>query len=79
VWFRDVFSTTSSSIILFASPFIMCRGIPGTAYCPISSGVWVAIETLMLRSLWLGLSGPTGQRGYVSSVVDTCRENDGFL
>jgi hypothetical protein len=41
----------------------------GTTYCPIPSSLWVSVETLMLRSLQLGLSGPTGQRGYISNVV----------
>jgi hypothetical protein len=53
----DVFSTTSSSVIHLASPFIMHRRMPGT------------VETPMLRSPRLGLSGLTGQRGYVSGVV----------
>jgi hypothetical protein len=43
--------------------------MPGTTYCPAPSGVWVNVETTMLRSLRLGLFGPTGQRGYISSVV----------
>jgi hypothetical protein len=47
----------------------MRRRMPGTTYCPVPSGVWVIVETLMLRSLRLGLSGPTGQRGYTSYVV----------
>jgi hypothetical protein len=59
-----VSSTTSSSVILFASPSIMRRHMLGTVYCPIPSSVWVTIETTMLRSPWLGLTGPTGQRGY---------------
>jgi hypothetical protein len=41
----------------------------GTAYCPIPCGIWVTVETLMLRSMWLGLSGLTGQQGYVSNVM----------
>ena len=66
---RGVFSTTSSSVIPLASSFIMRRRMPGTVYCPAPSGVWVTVETLMLRSLWLEPSGPTSQRGYVSGVV----------
>jgi hypothetical protein len=65
VTFRDVFSPTSSFVIPLASPFIMRRRMPGTAYCPIPSGVWVTIKTPMLRSLRLGLSGPIGQRRYI--------------
>jgi hypothetical protein len=64
-----VYSTTSSFVIPLASPFIMHRRMPGTAYCSIPSGIWVNVETPMLRSLWLGLSGPTSQRGYVSNIV----------
>uniref|UniRef100_A0A804QPC5 Uncharacterized protein n=1 Tax=Zea mays TaxID=4577 RepID=A0A804QPC5_MAIZE len=45
------------------------RHMPGTVYCPIPSGVWITVETPMLRSMWLGLTGPTSQRGYVSDVV----------
>jgi hypothetical protein len=69
VRFRYVFGTTSSSVIPLASPFIMRRHMPGTVYCPIPSGVWITVETPMLRSMWLGLTGPTSQRGYVSDVV----------
>jgi hypothetical protein len=69
VWLRDVFNTTSSSVIPLVSPFIMCRRMPGTTYCSVPSGVWVTIETPMLRSLRSGSSGPTGQLGYVSGVV----------
>lgn len=32
--FRDVFSTASSSIIPFVSPFIMCRRTPSTRIAP---------------------------------------------
>jgi hypothetical protein len=68
-WFRDVFSTSSSSVILLASPFIMRRRTSGTTYWPVPSGIWVTVETLMLRSLWPGSFGSTGQQGYVSGVV----------
>jgi hypothetical protein len=68
-WLRDVFSITSSSVIPLASPFIMRRRTSGMAYCLIPSGVWVTVETPMLRSLLPGSSGPTGQQGYVSDVV----------
>jgi hypothetical protein len=51
------------------SPFIMHRRMPSTTYCPVPSSVWVTVETLMLRSMRLGLFGPTGQWGYVSGVV----------
>jgi hypothetical protein len=47
----------------------MRRRMPGTTYCHVPSDLWVTIETPMLRSLLLGLSGPTGQRGYISSVM----------
>jgi hypothetical protein len=67
--FRDVSSTTSSFIIPFVSPFIMRRRTPGTTYCPVPSGVWVTIETLVLRSLWLELASPIGQWGHVSSIM----------
>jgi hypothetical protein len=39
------------------------------AYCPVPSGVWVTVETPMLRFLRQGLSDPTSQRGYVSVAV----------
>jgi hypothetical protein len=39
------------------------------SYCPVPSSVGVTVETLMPRSLRLGLSDPTSQRGYVSGVV----------
>jgi hypothetical protein len=68
-WFRDVFSTTSSFVIPLAPSFIMCRRTPGTTYCPIPSGVWVNVETLMLRFLRSGSFGPTDQQGYISVVV----------
>jgi hypothetical protein len=47
----------------------MRRHMPGTTYCHVPSGVWVTLETLMLRSLWLGLFYLTGQRGYIFIVV----------
>jgi hypothetical protein len=68
-WLRDVFSTTSSSVIPLVSPFIMCWHTSGTAYYPIPSRVWVTVETPMLRPLRSGSSGPTGQQRYVSGVV----------
>jgi hypothetical protein len=55
--------------IPLASSFIMHRCMPGTAYFPVPSGVCVTVETPMLRSLRLGLTGPTSQRGYAPSVV----------
>jgi hypothetical protein len=39
VSFRDVFNTTSSSVIPLVSPFIMRRCMPGMAYCLVPSGV----------------------------------------
>jgi hypothetical protein len=33
------------------------------------AAIRVTAEIPVLRSLWLGLSGPIGQRGYVSSIV----------
>jgi hypothetical protein len=57
--FRDVFGIASSSIIPLVSPFIMRRNMPVMAYCPVPSGVWVIMKTPMLRSLRLGLTGPT--------------------
>jgi hypothetical protein len=69
VRFRDVFSAASSSVIPLASPFIMRKHMPGTTYCPIPSSVWVTVETSMLRSLRLGLCGPTGQREYIFGIV----------
>jgi hypothetical protein len=68
VWLRDVFSTTSSYVIPLASSFIMRRRMPGMVYCPVPSGVWVTVKTLMLRFPWPG-SGPTGQQGCVFDVV----------
>jgi hypothetical protein len=75
VRFRDVFSTTSSSVIPLASPFIMRRRMLGTAYCPVPFGVWVIVETSVLRSLWVGLSGPTshGDTYLVSCLIETLR------
>jgi hypothetical protein len=67
-WLRDVFSTTLSSIIPLASPFIMCSHTFGTVY-PVPSVVWVTIETPMTRFLRAGSFGPTVQQGYVSGVV----------
>jgi hypothetical protein len=43
--------------------------MPGMAYRPVSSVVWVAVETPMLGSLRLGLCGPTAQWGFISVVV----------
>jgi hypothetical protein len=60
-WFRDVFSTTSSSVISLASSFIMRRRTPATTYCPVPSGVWVTVETQMVRFLRTGSSDPTNQ------------------
>jgi hypothetical protein len=68
-WLMDAFSTTLSSVIPLASPFVMRRRMPGMAYCPIPSSVWVSVETPVLRSLPLGSSDLTGQRGYISDVV----------
>jgi hypothetical protein len=68
-WFRDVFSTTSSSVISLASSFIMRRRTPATTYCPVPSGVWVTVETQMVRFLRSGSSDPTNQQGYVSDIV----------
>jgi hypothetical protein len=75
VRFRDVFSTTSSSVIPLASPFIMQRCMPGKAYCPIPSSIWVTVETLMLRSLWLGLSDPlvSGDTYLALCLIETLR------
>jgi hypothetical protein len=39
------------------------------AYCLVPSGVWVIVETSMLRSMRLELTGPTSQWGYVSCIV----------
>jgi hypothetical protein len=36
---------------------------------PPDSGVWVTVETPMLRFLWSGSSGHMGEQGYVSIVV----------
>jgi hypothetical protein len=69
VWLRDVFSIASSSVIALVSPFIMHRRTSGTSYCPVPSGVWVIVETPMLRSLQAGSFGPTVQQGYVSGFV----------
>jgi hypothetical protein len=69
VWLRDIFSTTLSSITPLSSPFIMRRRMSGTSYCPVPSDVWVTVETLVPRSMRLGLSGPTGQRAYISGIV----------
>jgi hypothetical protein len=48
-WLRDVFGTASSVVIPLASPFIMHRRMPGMAYFPVPYGVWVTVETPMLR------------------------------
>jgi hypothetical protein len=66
---RDVFSTTSSSVILPASSFIMRRRTHGMVYCSVPSDVWVTVETPMLRFLQPGMFGPTGQQGHRSVVV----------
>jgi hypothetical protein len=42
----------------------MHRRTLGTTYYPVPSGIWVTVETQILRSPWLGLTSPTGQRGY---------------
>jgi hypothetical protein len=76
VRFRDVFSTTSSSVIPSVSPSIMRRRMPGTAYCRIPSSVWVTIETPMLRSSRLELTGPTGQRGTLQNVSGVMPDRD---
>jgi hypothetical protein len=47
----------------------MRRCTPGTVYLPVPSGVWVTVETLMVRFLLPRSSDPTGQQGYVSIVV----------
>jgi hypothetical protein len=47
----------------------MHRRMLGTVYYPVPSGVWVIVETLVLRSLRLGLIGPTSQQGYISGIV----------
>jgi hypothetical protein len=57
-WFRDVFSTTSSFVIFPASSLIMSRRTLGTTYCLAPSGVWVTVETMMLRFLRLGCPVP---------------------
>jgi hypothetical protein len=69
VKFRDVFSTTLSSVIPSTLPFIMRRCMLGMTYFHVPSGVWVTVETPMLRSLWLGLTDPISQWGYVSGFV----------
>jgi hypothetical protein len=45
------------------------------AYCPIPSGAWVTVETPMLRSLWLRLSGPmvSGDAYAASCLIKTLR------
>jgi hypothetical protein len=61
VRFRDVLSTTSSSVIPLASPFITRRCMPSTTYCPVPSSRWVTVETPdaevdvagVVRSHWL--------------------------
>jgi hypothetical protein len=68
-WLSDVFSTTLSPFIPFASPFIMRRCMHSTAHSPIPFDVWVTVETPMLRSLLPGSFGPTGQQGYISGIV----------
>jgi hypothetical protein len=65
----DVFSTTSSFVIPLETSFIMRRCTPDTMYFLVPFDVWVTVETPVLRSLWLGLFGSTGQRGYVSGIV----------
>jgi hypothetical protein len=65
----DVFSIASPSVIPLPSPFIMHKRMPGMAYRPVSSGVWVTGETPILGSLRLGLCSPTGQWRFVSVVV----------
>jgi hypothetical protein len=66
---RDVFSIASSSVIPSSSPFIMHWRMPGTTYCPVPSSVWVTVETSMMMSPRLGLTGPTSQWGYSLECV----------
>jgi hypothetical protein len=54
----------SSLVMDLASPSSMCRYTPGMMYRPVLTSTWVNVETSMLRSPRLGLSGPTSQRGY---------------
>jgi hypothetical protein len=44
--------------------------MPDTAYCPVPSDVWVTVETSMLRSLWLGLTGPPVSGDTLYNVFD---------
>jgi hypothetical protein len=69
VRFRDVFGTAPSSIIPLASPFIMRKRMPGTTYFPHPFQRVGHCRDHDVRSLCLGLSGPIGQRGYVSGVM----------
>jgi hypothetical protein len=64
VGFRVVFSTASSSVMALASAFSMRRHTPSMGYCPILSRIWAIIETLMLRPVQPGLTGPVRQRGF---------------
>lgn len=47
---RTVFSTASPSIMALMSPYIMRGHTPDMSCCPILSGVWVTVETSVLRS-----------------------------
>jgi hypothetical protein len=71
VRFRDIFSTASSFVIPSVSPSIMSRRMLGTVYRLISSGVWVTVETPMLRSTRLGLTGPPVSRDTLQNTSDT--------
>jgi hypothetical protein len=59
----------SSVQLHLVSPFIICRRMSDMAYRLIPSSVRITVETLMLRSLQLELTGLTGQRGYIFIVV----------
>jgi hypothetical protein len=70
VRFRDVFSTTLRFVIPSASPSIMCWRMPGTTYCHVSSGVWVTVETSMLRSYEWGRLVPPIREDTTQNIFD---------
>jgi hypothetical protein len=56
-----VSGTASSSVIPLASISSMRRYTPSMEYCLVLSGVWVIVETLVLRSPRSEFTGPASR------------------
>jgi hypothetical protein len=67
-----VFDTTSSSVIPLVSLSNMRRYTLGMGYCLVLSSVWVTVETLVLRSPRLELTGPMSHLGYIHGRMRGC-------